>query len=85
MKMNMMNIAIGLLVLFLLFSIFGGRTSGYNEPCGYMNGAVVKCKGTNVGCSVKPKSNGGMGTCVHSSKAWWRKTRASVVKKTMVQ
>jgi len=71
MKMNMMNIAIGLLVLFLLFSIFGGRTSGYGEACG--GPAKTRCGGIKGFCSVDPSTEAS-GTCQKEKPSWWTMT-----------
>ena len=49
--MKVKDILVAVLVLFLMFLLFGGRVSGYGEPCG--GSEKVRCaKGS--WCSVDP-------------------------------
>ena len=70
----MKTISIGVLVLFLLFLLFGGRTSGYGEPCG--GPTHKRCSKGTGWCSVNPAN--GTGTCQKSKPKW--ATKVSVKK-----
>ena len=65
--MKVKDILVAVLVLFLMFLLFGGRVSGYGEPCGGSKGNCIKGNGW---CSEQPLPTGKTGTCQKDMPIW---------------